>query len=124
MDKVKFTINGNVIPGLVASAPEPRTIVLQPTATRPTERRIETRFYKVISLRTPNPAGPNAGDPAYLAVSFEDERFLFNRAESVVGLDADENGAVLTLQSLEDQRMAQQAARQVALATPVVQSLD
>lgn len=90
--------------------------------TRPQE------FASLISLRTPNPDGEYAGQPAYLHYSPRENMFFApRRFDHVVGIDVDVDGTILTVADLEMRRSADIAARQnvlVAAAAPVEADID
>jgi hypothetical protein len=68
-------------------------------------------FAPVLTLRTANPDGENAGNDPYLRVTPENLTFATMRFDEVVGLDIDEGGHLLDIQTLEKTRAEQLAAR-------------
>lgn len=91
-------------------------------------RNIPTQFAWGLSLRTPNPTGPNAGGPAVLVASRENLGFTTLRDDHVVGLDVTAEGVIISRYDLEKVRgeaiMAQQKARAEAAQTAVVIDLE
>lgn len=120
--KVLAFIGTRAIPGIVTGP-----AIAAPVVTA-AGRTITAFFVPVISLRETNPAlGPVT---TYLTLTRENERFLVERFDNVVGLDVSEDGTMLTLRDLEAQRakdiMARQAVNAAAgpVAAPVEIALD
>jgi hypothetical protein len=107
------------IPGLQVS--DPRDVEI--TTSR--GKRLWTQFVNIISFRGTNPA--NGPVNFYLKMTPEQLPFLTMRFDEVVGLDVDEKGQRLSLQTLEQRRGADIAAQQernLAASTPATVDLD
>ncbi len=114
--KINVNYNGLQFPGIVQSEPEAGTVVTSRGVT------IQTSFVEVLTLREPNPDGPNAQNPAYLRVSKENAAFLTGRYTSAIGLDVDENNVPMTPEALETARgvdIQRRGAARIAAAAPV-----
>lgn len=101
MEKTNIHFRGNgaavTIPGLIVSAPQFTTVQ------RADGRNIPAKLVEVISLRDSNPDGANAGIK-YLRKSIENAAFMTDRFDTVVGLDVDADGVVMSYRDLEVQR--------------------
>lgn len=92
-------------------------------------RDIPTQFAWGVSLRTPNPNGPNAGGPATLVASRENLGFAALRDDHVIGLDVTEDGQIISIYELEKVRMnailaSQKARAEQASASSAVVDLE
>lgn len=114
--------NGLVFPGIIPTDANPETVIV--TTSR--GKKLPAVMVDVISLRTPNPDGENAGGEPYLRLTRENREFLTARTSYVQGLDVDAHGALITEEQLEMLRGEQITARQSARAqasAPAVGSL-
>ena len=118
MEKGYLAIFGQKFAGVIVSEP------VAAVATTSAGRSIPTYRADVITVRTTNPA--NGPVTEYKRKSNEDLGFWFPRGKAVVGLDADENGAVISLEDLSEATMESTLAFQVARidAQPVMATGD
>ena len=117
-EKGYLTAFAQKLPGIIVTEPVPATYTTRDGRELPTWRA------NVITLRPTNPAN----GPVEFRVRQSNEdvggSFWFPRTKAIVGLDADEHGAVLDIEDLSDAAMAftleQQAIRMAAQADPEI----
>ena len=89
---------------------------------------IRSFFAEVLTLRTPNPTGPNAGGDPYYVVTPENLRFAPMRFSNVPGIDFDaETGEMLGLErlvELQTQGIIAQQQRRLSATAPAALAVD
>lgn len=112
----KLALFGQAMPGVIVSEP------VRHVATTATGKNIPTYRAEVITLRETNPA--NGPVRKVYRKTDEDLGFAYPRTKPVIGLDVDENGVVIDLDTLSDLAMADtlafQSERIAAQAEPEV----
>jgi hypothetical protein len=118
MDKYFLHFAGVEIPAVQVGPDTHTTVELRDG------RKIPAVFANMISLRGTNP--DNGPVVEYLTLTPENKRFVTMRFTNVIGLDVDENGALLTVEELERQRAKDIMARQQVVAAakaPIILSI-